>query len=206
MITTDDEKLANKLRRLRDHGAQMSDLQRHLGPKPYLLADHPDAGYNQRMTDLQAALGSAQMQRAESIVAERRQLAATYDTAFASLDWLETSVVPAGYGHGYQSYPCLFEPELVRQALGNGDQQLINEVHERRNAWMEALQQEGVSTRPATHAVHMLSYYLRKYQLIPEQFPAAQAANECSISLPLFHGMQPEEQKHVIDVVGSRKI
>ena len=206
MITTDDENLATKLRRLRDHGAEMSDLQRHLGPKPYLLADHPDAGYNQRMTDLQAALGSSQMQRAESIVAERRQLAASYDAAFNSLDWLQTSVVPAGYGHGYQSYPCLFEPELVHQALGNGDQQLVNEVHERRNAWMEALQQEGVSTRPATHAVHMLSYYRKKYQLSPEQFPAAQAANECSISLPLFHGMQPEEQQHVIDVVGSRKI
>ncbi len=42
----------------------MTDLQRHLGARPYLLADHPDAGYNQRMTDIQAALGSAQMERA----------------------------------------------------------------------------------------------------------------------------------------------
>ena len=56
MITTNDAQLAVKLRRLRDHGAALSDLQRHLGPKPYLLSDHPDAGYNQRMTDIQAAL------------------------------------------------------------------------------------------------------------------------------------------------------
>ena len=49
----------------------MTDLQRHLGAKPFLLADHPDAGYNQRMTDLQAAIGSAQMDRASEIVAER---------------------------------------------------------------------------------------------------------------------------------------
>jgi len=69
---------------------------------------------------------------------------------------------------------------------------------------MEALQQQGVSTRPATHAVHMLSYYRDKYSLRPEQFPAAQAANDCSISLPLFHGMRADEQKHVIDVVRSR--
>ncbi|WP_198410756.1 DegT/DnrJ/EryC1/StrS aminotransferase family protein [Synechococcus sp. UW105] len=204
MITTNDAQLAERLRRLRDHGAAMSDLQRHLGPRPYLLADHPEAGYNQRMTDLQAALGASQMQRADAIVAERRHLAATYDTAFADLDWLQTPAAPAGYGHGFQSYPCLFEPIQVHQALKTGNQQQLNAVHERRNAWMEELQQQGVSTRPATHAVHMLSYYRKKYELKAEQFPAAQAANDCSISLPLFHGMLADEQKHVIDVVLSR--
>jgi perosamine synthetase len=204
MITTNDARLAERLRRLRDHGAAMTDLQRHLGPRPYLLADHPEAGYNQRMTDLQAALGAAQMQRADAIVAERRQLATRYDAAFAQLGWLQTPVEPPGYAHGYQSYPCLFEPELVSQALATADQQLLRQVHERRNAWMEALQQQGVSTRPATHAVHMLSYYRDRYNLTPEQFPAAQAANDCSISLPLFHGMRREEQQHVIDVVSSR--
>ena len=170
MITTNDANLAQRLRRLRDHGAAMSDLQRHLGSKPYLLADHPDAGYNQRMTDLQASLGVAQMQRADAIVAERRRLAATYDAAFVDLEWLQTPVAPAGFSHGYQSYPCLFEPELVYQALNNGNQQQLSEVRERRNAWMESLQQQGVSTRPATHAVHMLSFYRDKYQLSPEQF------------------------------------
>ena len=82
---------------------------------------------------------------------------------------------------------------------------MLSEVHQERNAWMEALQQQGLSTRPATHAVHMSSYYRDKYQLKPEHFTAAQAANDCSISLPLFHGMLAEEQLHVIDVVGRRK-
>jgi perosamine synthetase len=201
MITTNDAQLAERLRRLRDHGAAMTDLQRHLGPKPYLLADHPEAGYNQRMTDLQAALGAAQMQRGDAIVAERRSLAARYDAAFAELGWLQTPVEPPSCGHGYQSYACLFEPKLVRQALATADQKLLGNIHERRNAWMEALQQQGVSTRPATHAVHMLSYYLERYHLSAEQFPAAQAANDCSISLPLFHGMSREEQDYVITVV-----
>jgi perosamine synthetase len=201
MITTNDAQLAERLRCLRDHGAAMSDLQRHMGPRPYLLADHPEAGYNQRMTDLQAALGAAQMQRGEGIVAERRQLAARYDAAFADLDWLQTPQVPPEHGHGYQSYPCLFEPDLVQQALATADQPLLRQIHERRNAWMETLQQQGISTRPATHAVHMLSYYRDKYQLKPDQFQAAQAANDCSISLPLFHGMLPEEQNIVITAV-----
>ena len=111
MVTTNNDKLATKIRCLRDHGALISDRQRHLGPRPYLLADHPEAGYNQRMTDLQATLGSAQMDRAQEIISERRSLAKNYDNSFQDLGWLQTPINLAGYQHGYQSYPCLFQPE-----------------------------------------------------------------------------------------------
>ena len=194
MITTQDDELAAKLRRLRDHGAAMSDLQRHLGARPYLLADHPDAGYNQRMTDLQAALGSAQMDRASDIIQERRRLAQRYDEAFTSLVWLRTPVHYTGYEHGYQSYPCLFQPENVKPDA-------VSRINERRNAWMDKLQKVGISTRPATHAVHMLTFYREKYKLNPQDFPNAYAANDCSISLPLFHGMTVDEQDYVIEQV-----
>ena len=194
MVTTSDSSLADKIRCLRDHGATMSDLQRHMGAKPYLLADHPEAGYNQRMTDIQGALGSAQMDRAEQIVAERRRIAARYDKAFSDLDWLRTPLCPEGYQHGYQSYPCMFRPDNL--GLNN-----VKEVNSARNLWMEALQQLGISTRPATHAVHMLSYYRTKYGISPEDFPNAYIANDCSISLPLFHGMTDLEQEYVIECV-----
>jgi perosamine synthetase len=194
MVTTNSEELITRVRRLRDHGAAMSDLQRHLGARPYLLADHPDAGYNQRMTDIQAALGSAQMDRAAEIVLERQRLAAVYDRAFAGLPWLSTPKCPDDYVHGYQSYPCLFQPETITP-------QSISRINERRNAWMDKLQKVGISTRPATHAVHMLSFYKEKYKLNPQDFPNAYAANDCSISLPLFHGMTAEEQNYVIEQV-----
>jgi dTDP-4-amino-4,6-dideoxygalactose transaminase len=194
MITTQDDALAGQLRRLRDHGAAISDLQRHLGPRPYLLADHPDAGYNQRMTDFQAAMGAAQMERADAIVAERRAIAARFDAAFGNLGWLRPPAHLEGYGHGYQSYPCLFQPQSVTPDS-------VESVNEQRNNWMDDLLKAGISTRPATHAVHMLSFYREKYGIRPEDFPNAYAANHCSISLPLFHGMTIEEQDYVIDVV-----
>jgi perosamine synthetase len=194
MVTTDDDALAEKLRRLRDHGAAMSDLQRHLGARPYLLADHPDAGYNQRMTDIQGALGSAQMDRALEIIAERQRLACMYDEAFSGLDWLRAPPRPEGYTHGYQSYPCAFTPEPITLAS-------ITRIRDKRNAWMDHLQQQGISTRPATHAVHMLEFYREKYSLAPADFPNAWGANDCSISLPLFHGMTEGEQEHVIRAV-----
>ncbi len=199
MVTTESDAVAEKLRRLRDHGAAMSDLQRHLGARPYLLADHPDAGYNQRMTDIQAALGVAQMTRATDIVAERQRLAAIYDEAFSDIEWLRTPIHIEGYEHGYQSYPCLFQPEAVNAGS-------ISRINQSRNDWMDRLQQAGVSTRPATHAVHMLSFYREKYDLQPESFPNAYAANHCSISLPLFHGMTEAEQAYVIERVLENKI
>ena len=61
-----------KIRCLRDHGAKISDLQRHMSVKPYFLADHIEAGFNQRMTDIQAAIGCAQMNRAKDIIRKEK--------------------------------------------------------------------------------------------------------------------------------------
>jgi dTDP-4-amino-4,6-dideoxygalactose transaminase len=194
MITTNDKILAEKLKCLRDHGAVMSDLQRHQGSKPYLLADHQEAGFNQRMTDLQAALGSAQMDRSQAIVHERLALAKRYDQALANIPWLRLPIHLENYEHGYQSYPCLFQSQTI--TLAN-----IPDVNKKRNAWMDQLQQVGISTRPATHAVHMLTFYRDKYKIKPNDFPNSYMANDCSISLPLFHGMTEEEQDYVINQV-----
>ncbi len=194
MITTVDTELTERIKCLRDHGAAMSDLQRHLGAKPYLLSDHPEAGFNQRMTDIQGALGSAQMSRAQQIVEERQKLAQIYDDAFADLNWLRTPLCPDGFNHGYQSYACMFRPSATNLAE-------VKAVNKARNKGMEMLQSNGISTRPATHAVHMLSYYKKKYGLFPEDFPNSYLANDCSISLPLFNGMTKIEQEYVIEQV-----
>ncbi len=136
-----------------------------------------------------------QMDRAAAIIDERREIAAEFEAAFANMKWLRTPKAPDGFGHGYQSYPCLFQPKAA------ADPSKVAGVNAARNDWMEALQAAGVSTRPATHAVHMLSFYAEKYDLKPEDFPNARAANDCSISLPLFHGMTDADKAHVIDTI-----
>ena len=195
MVTSKHSDLSEKIQQLRDHGAVMSDLQRHLGSQPYLLADHIHAGYNQRMTDLQGALGDKQMDRAYKIVSERQNLASFYIKAFEKINILKQPLPPKGYTHGYQSFACLFKPNELEI------EEHIITARNRRNEWMARLQKRGVSTRPATHAVHMLSYYAKKYSLSPMDFPNARIANDCSISLPLFHGMRDFESQYVIDVV-----
>ena len=134
------------------------------------------------------------MDRADDIVSERIRIAEKYDNAFANLGWLKTPPNNVGYEHGYQSYACLFEPEVINENS-------VSRINGIRNNWMDKLQKDGVSTRPSTHAVHMLSFYKDKYGIKPEDFPNATAADQCSISLPLFHGMKEDEQDFVIDKV-----
>ena len=66
---------------------------------------------------------------------------------------------------------------------------------------MEFLGSNGISTRPATHAVHMLEFYKKKYGISPEDFPNAFIANECSISFPLFNGMSESEIDFVVEKI-----
>jgi dTDP-4-amino-4,6-dideoxygalactose transaminase len=70
-----------------------------------------------------------------------------------------------------------------------------------RNDMMEQLQARGISTRPGTHAVHMLAYYRNKYQLKPSDYPGAQLANDSSMAIPLHNRMSSEDYRYVVDAL-----
>ena len=74
----------------------------------------------------------------------------------------------------------------------------VEKLREARNTFMEHLQRLGISTRPATHAVHMLEYYKQKYKLEPSDFPNAFLEMIQHLS-SLFNGMSEKEQQYVID-------
>lgn len=190
MITTGREDLVPVMRSLRDHGATRSDQDRHGAAGAFLLADYPRVGFNYRMTDLQGALGCAQMQRAEWILDERRRVAARYDAVLADIDWLAVPRTLAGFEHGYQAYVCTFQPD--RPTLKN-----VDALYERRNALMAALEQQGIATRQGTHAAALVDYYARRYNLTPEDFPNAWIAERVSLTLPLYPGMTDAEQDTV---------
>ena len=77
MITTNNEEFSRKITLIENHGAAITDLQRHHGNKPYLLPDFPYAGII-RMTDIQASIGCSQMNRAADI-SEKRKVISLYD-------------------------------------------------------------------------------------------------------------------------------
>jgi dTDP-4-amino-4,6-dideoxygalactose transaminase len=190
MVTTNHAGLAATLRSLRDHGASRSDLERHEQPASYLLADYDLLGYNVRMTDVQGAVGSVQMDRAEWILAERHRCAAAYDALLGDFDWLELPATPPGGVHGYQSYVCLFRP--APPTLKS-----VGALRERRNRLMADLEADGIATRQGTHAAFMQSFYARKYQIPVESLPSSYLADRLSLSLPMYPGMTEAELETV---------
>ena len=188
MITTNDDTLAAKIDVLRNHGASVSEEQRHKGPKPYILPDFEVMGFNYRMTDLQGAVGIVQIKKLDMFIDERQKWANYYDEQFKNIGWLRTPTVAKGYKHGWQSY-VLFIDETKAPM--------------KRNDMMEYLQKKGISTRPGTHAVHMLTYYANKYGIKPQDFPGAYAANEYSMSIPLHNRMVAEDYEYVVEAIKS---
>lgn len=183
MITTNDDKLAEVISSLRNHGASISEEQRHHGAKPYILPDFNILGYNYRMTDLQAAVGIVQLKKLDLFIDEREKWAKFYDEALKDIGWLRTPVVGSEYKHGWQSYVIYIDESKAPVS---------------RNDMMEKLQQMGVSTRPGTHAPHMLNYYAEKYNIKPDDFPGARDCNNYSMSIPLFNKMTKEDYDYVV--------
>ena len=186
MITTNDDKLAEIMGMLRNHGASISEEQRHHGAKPYMLPDFNALGYNYRMTDLQGAVGVVQIKKLDQFINEREKWANFYTKELDSIPWLRTPKHGADYKHGWQSF-VTFVDESKSPAS--------------RNEIMELLQQQGISTRPGTHAVHMLNFYKEKFNIQPSDYPGAQAANNYSMSIPLHNRMVAEDFDYVVSVI-----
>ena len=188
MITTNNKDLAEKVSMLRNHGASISEEQRHNGPKPYILPEFNLLGYNYRMTDLQGAMGVAQINKLDQFIKERSKWAQFYLDEFNNINWLKLPVIREGYKHGWQSFVT-----LIDESKSPGS----------RNQIMEKLQNAGISTRPGTHAVHMLSYYKNLMGINDFEFPNAKAANDFSMSIPLHNRMNKDDFKYVVKVIKS---
>jgi len=188
MITTNDDQIAEVIGMLRNHGASISEEQRHHGPRPYILPDFNMLGYNYRMTDLQGAVGVVQIKKLDQFIDERSKWAAWYSKELAEVKWLKTPQFGNDYKHGWQSFVTLVDEATAPMS---------------RNEIMEKLQENGISTRPGTHAVHMLNFYAEKYNLKPSDFPGAQIANDKSMAIPLHNRMVAEDYQYVVEVIKS---
>jgi perosamine synthetase len=186
MVTTNDSAYAEICDQLRNHGASVSEEIRHKGPKPYLLPDFNLLGFNYRMTDLQGAVGVVQMEKLSSFIKERQQWADFYCEELADVSWLRMPSRPTEGQHAWQSFVTHVDPTLAPEP---------------RNDIMEKLQQQGISTRPGTHAVHMLTFYSQKYDLKPHDYLGAKDANDNSMSIPLHNRMSADDYKYVVRVI-----
>jgi len=183
MLTTNNAELAGVADRLRNHGASISEEQRHRGPRPYLLPEFNLLGFNYRMTDLQGAIGLVQLGKLDQFIAERQRWGEYYREHLADLDWLRMPVFPANGTHAWQAFVTYVDPE---------------DAPLERNDIMERLQARGIATRPGTHAVHMLGYYRERFGLLPTDYPGARNCNDHTMAIPLHNRMTEEDYAYVV--------
>ena len=186
MVCTNNTNLAAIADQLRNHGASVSEEQRHRGPRPYLLPEFNLLGFNYRMTDLQGAVGSVQLRKLDQFITDRHRWAAFYRDQLADLDWLRMPVFPKNGTHAWQAFVTYVDPKTAPMP---------------RNEIMEVLQSHGIATRPGTHSVHMLGYYRDRFGFCDSDYPGAQQCNDNTMAIPLHNRMVAEDYEYVVDVL-----
>jgi dTDP-4-amino-4,6-dideoxygalactose transaminase len=176
MLVTNDDAVAERARIMSLHGISRDAWNRYAANGSWYY-EIEDAGFKYNMTDIAAALGVVQLERAEELLAARRAIAMAYSDeigASAAADLLELPEDAADGSHAWHLY-------IVRLAL---DRLTLD-----RAAVIEALREEGIGTSVHFIPLHLHPYYRRRWGTKPEDHPVATREYERVISLPIWPGM-----------------
>jgi len=173
-VTTNDDGLAERLRSFRTHGTTSAPER---GPWGYDIAA---AGFNYRLTDLQAALGTSQLRRLEGFIARRNELADGYRRKLANLRVQLPVAAADGWRHGYHLFPV--------------------QVAERRRVYDE-LRAGGIGVQ--VHYVPIHHHTAFRHLAQPGELPGTEQAYAGLLSLPLFPAMSDLDQDRVVNALGA---
>jgi dTDP-4-amino-4,6-dideoxygalactose transaminase len=182
MLTTTDGSIAARLRRLREHGVDVSAADRHRSQQP-VIERYTEVGFNFRMTDIQAAIGLVQLGKLAEMVARRRVLARKYQHLLSSIPGLLMADDPPYGETNYQSFWVLLPED---SAVGRDD-------------LMRLLAEAGISARRGIMAAHLEPAYADARPCLP----VTELLTKRSLILPMFHEMRQSQQDHVASVVKS---
>ncbi len=178
MITTDDKILEKKFRLLRHHGMSVSDLERH-DSKNLIFEDHIILGYNYRLTDIQAAIGIAQLKKVKNIISKRRKIANRYFEILKDIEEIILPVEPDYVKSNWQSFCIRFCDNLERNKI------------------MQHLKSQNISTKTGIMCSHLDTVYkIEPWRSVGELYKSKKARDQ-TLLLPLFNDLKYETQKHI---------
>lgn len=163
-VTTDDEELAVRLRLLRNHGGEPSEVGLR-------FVDH---GFNYRMGEVPAAIGLVQLARLDEILADRRRSALRYYELLSGIDGVDAPREPLGHRWSYQSFVVVLDDDVDR------------------NAVVSALRARGIESTLGTYAMHAHPAFAR-YGYCAGDLPNSYRAESQSLTLPLVPGMTEDQ-------------
>jgi perosamine synthetase len=185
MAVTSNEEIARRIRRMSLHGLSRDAWSRNHGSASwdYRIVE---PGYKYNLTDIAAAIGIHQLERAEELRRDRQAIARFYFEALAELSQLELPADSPERVHAWHLYPIRLQ---------------LRELSVDRDSMLEALRCLGVHCSVHWRPLHLHPYYAKTFGWTPSQFPAASSVWLRLVSLPLFPGMRQEEQECVVGAV-----
>lgn len=186
MCTTNDDVLATRIQQFRNHGASVVKKGDEYG-KPYYMGIFDELGYNLRLSDVQAAMGVAQLDKLDMLLDDRKKTAMYYYEKLKDDKRFLLPEIKAENGHTFQSF-------VIK--VSDGDRAT-------RNRLMDSMKDADIQTRPGTIAIHRTHYNAQKYNIKPEDYPIACICEDTSITLPIFPFMPNETKDQVLNVLRS---
>jgi UDP-4-amino-4,6-dideoxy-N-acetyl-beta-L-altrosamine transaminase len=177
MITTNDVKLYHRLRNLRSHGIQQQPELKQFNHGVWYY-EMQELGYNYRMTDIQAALGSSQLKRANAGLERRKEIASTYQKAFYKKKYIRhLPAIPEG--HALHLFVAEFED---------------------RDRLIGHLRENNIIAQVHYIPVHLMPYY-RALGWKEGDMPCAENYYRYGLSLPIFPSLKEVELEQVINTI-----
>jgi dTDP-4-amino-4,6-dideoxygalactose transaminase len=183
MLVTPDEDVAARLRRLREHGMDLSATARHASRQP-VIERYTELGFNFRMTDIQAAIGLVQLSKLDRLIARRRALARRYQQLLSGIPGVRTITDPEYGTTNYQSFWVLLPDDFPAS----------------RDELLQRLAEAGVSARRGIMAAHLEPAYADRPH---GPLPVTELLTARTLILPLFHDLTEPEQDIVVSVIAA---
>ena len=185
MITTDDDALADRMRKMRLHGMSRDAWDRYTNPSASWEYDIIAPGFKSNLPDVLSAIGRVQLKKARAFDEKRKKIAALYNAAFKDCDYLV--LPPDGDGNSWHLYLI----QIRRERLDCD-----------RDTFASELQSLGIGISMHFIALFRFTYWREKYPgFRAENFPNAESRTASTITLPLYPDMGEEKARIVIDAV-----
>lgn len=185
MITTDDDALADRMRKMRLHGMSRDAWDRYTNPSASWEYDIIAPGFKSNLPDVLSAIGRVQLKKARDFDEKRKKIAALYNAALKDCDYLV--LPPDGDGNSWHLYLI----QIRRERLDCD-----------RDTFASELQSLGIGISMHFIALFRFTYWRGKYPgFRAENFPNAESRTASTITLPLYPDMGEEKARIVIDAV-----
>lgn len=182
-VTTDDQKIADKMRILRLHGISKDAWKRYSAQGSWYY-EIEECGWKYNMTDIQAALGIYQLRKLDGFVETRRKYAEMYSAGLRDLEGLVTPLEKEGRKHVYHLYPVL-----------------VNEMD--RGDFIREMAEMGIGCSVHFIPLHQHPFYRGTFGFKKGDFPNAEGVYEREVSLPLYPKMGMTEVAYVMECVSE---